>query len=149
MTDDTVSPLPLYNRPMRSVLSPEVPSTSASTHDAPNERPPRGSSPTFTSERILKRSAGSPSLTTAQKKKELKTALSKMMMGYAKNFWRYDTDGSGEIDRDEFAASLLGLKLPYADDEETVNRLFDEMDFDGLAWHSLNPLYPSQCLHGS
>ena len=57
-------------------------------------------------------SASKLNLTTKEKKRELKSALSKMLMGYAKNFWRYDTDGSGEIDREEFGESLRGLKLP-------------------------------------
>lgn len=76
-------------------------------------------------------SASKLNLTTKEKKRELKSALSKMLMGYAKNFWRYDTDGSGEIDREEFGESLRGLKLPYAHDDEVVDLLFNEMDFDG------------------
>ena len=38
-------------------------------------------------------------VSAAKKRWLLKNALSKQMMGFAKNFWRYDTDRSGEIDR--------------------------------------------------
>ena len=34
-------------------------------------------------------------------------------------------------DRDEFQAALIGLKLPYADEVEITDMLFDSMDFDG------------------
>ena len=34
-------------------------------------------------------------------------------------------------DRDEFQAALVGLKLPYADEVEITDMLFDSMDFDG------------------
>ena len=77
-------------------------------------------------------------LTVSKKKTELKKALSNHMMGFAKNFWRYDTDGSGEIDPDEFQAALHGLRLPYAEDIEVTKKLFEDMDFDGSGTLSQN-----------
>ena len=76
-------------------------------------------------------------LTTAKKKLYLKRGLSKKLCGFAKNFWRYDTDGSGEIEPDEFAAVLRAFQLPFSDDEEVVVSVFEDMDFDGSGAISL------------
>lgn len=69
-------------------------------------------------------------MTAAQKKKDLKKGLSKVLTGFAKNFWRWDTSGDGGIDREEFRAAIKFLKLRPSD-EETCNKVFDEIDFDG------------------
>ena len=75
-------------------------------------------------------SASKLNLTTKEKKRELKSALSKMLMGYAKNFWRYDT-GLGKLTEKNLENPCEELKLPYAHDDEVVDLLFNEMDFDG------------------
>ena len=70
-------------------------------------------------------------LTLKQKKKELRNGMSTHMKGLNKDFARYDLDDSGEIDLHEFTCFLQSFDLPFSDDPETVDDLFDDMDFDG------------------
>ena len=42
--------------------------------------------------------------------------------GFARNFHKVDTDGSGEIDKDEFRRYLSYLALPHVDDGSRWNK---------------------------
>ena len=72
----------------------------------------------------------------AKRKPPTKQALLKQELGrsigqFTRHFRRWDTDGSGCIDRNEFRTALRTMKLSNADDEEACLLLFQEIDFDG------------------
>jgi Ca2+-binding EF-hand superfamily protein len=72
------------------------------------------------------------------KKAQLKKGLAAHLMHFTKSFGRWDTSGNGTIDRAEFHTAMRAMNLPGAEDEQTCELVFADVDVDdsgGITHH--------------
>ena len=60
----------------------------------------------------------------------MKRALTSVLLPFAKGFHRWDTDRNGTIEMEEFRVAMRSLKIPYAEDDDACDSLFEDFDCD-------------------
>ena len=69
-------------------------------------------------------------LSKAKEKSMFKSGLAKVLGQFVKNFHKWDANGNGSIDSEEFALAVRALRLPGARDASLCGQVFDEIDID-------------------
>ena len=113
---------------LATMLSPTADLRRASGYQMPSS--PEPSSPTAAMASPVQTPRSAEKAAKAKKKAQLKRALAGVLVPFTKGFARWDGDGSGAIDREEFGKAMRALNLPCADNDEICNLVFSDIDFD-------------------